>query len=456
MLRRQHLLSGLTVLVVCLIAFVYNKSHTESVSLAQDGPSHSECLSSVEKMMKALDFSSLREYEDHVLSTGKALPCGLRSHSTAQNITHRVVLSHEHKQTLWSMIFGNFFDNDSDEKKTPDGSQKQIKTISSSLPSGAQRKDHHTIAATRANSSLLEQHSSHLHLGLVPGDSSKKTLIHKTNTKKINAELSRTPPANYAAALSKQADTDHQKVRGEAPASVKIGNADSAATAKHELARLKRVVNESAPHQSRLEIRGTDEPVKSGSDQRTKLVGRTKSEEWLTKLRREAYHLGYALVPQHRDTNVQSADHMPELSIAGSEVQPDSFSPRNIPAVENPAVENKKSESLIEVQKTKVNNGLVSSAELKAQKSQDLDARKKQIERLPIISAPQTHRSFVSQEPARPKASGDENAFESKDQQRLANEARIEAAMHSQLQAEARQAREKLSREGASKAVQVN
>ena len=167
MLRRQHLLSGLTVLVVCLIAFVYNKSHTESVSLAQDGPSHSECLSSVEKMMKALDFSSLREYEDHVLSTGKALPCGLRSHSTAQNITHRVVLSHEHKQTLWSMIFGNFFDNDSDEKKTPDGSQKQIKTISSSLPSGAQRKDHHTIAATRANSSLLEQHSSHLHLDFI-------------------------------------------------------------------------------------------------------------------------------------------------------------------------------------------------------------------------------------------------------------------------------------------------
>eukprot|EP00291_Cryptomonas_curvata_P013488 CAMPEP_0172183250 /NCGR_PEP_ID=MMETSP1050-20130122/18875_1 /TAXON_ID=233186 /ORGANISM="Cryptomonas curvata, Strain CCAP979/52" /LENGTH=605 /DNA_ID=CAMNT_0012856835 /DNA_START=164 /DNA_END=1977 /DNA_ORIENTATION=- len=406
--------------------------------------------------MKALDFSSLREYEDHVLSTGKALPCGLRSHSTAENVTRSDVLSHRHKQTLWSMIFGNFFDDDSDRdhQKTSDRSHNHLQTVSQGLASAGQRKDHHhIIAAARTNGSVLQQHRTHP--ALVHAESSKKNSIHDTNKITVNAKLSKTPLVNHATAISNRPDINHDS-------SVPTATAESAGITKHEIdlplkvmhAHLEGiVVNVSAPPTTRLNTREIDRTSNSGSIKRTKSESWTKSEDWLMKLKREAYHLGYALVPQHRDTSVHSADHRPrELSFVDPDQQHD-FVRQEIPAIKNI-----KSESLIETKKaeTPFKTGSVVSAEVKSKyASQDFNAHEEQIERPATVSPLKTQRSFLMQGRARPKASGNENAFEVKDQQRLESEARIEAAMHAQLQAEARRAREKINREGASKAVQA-
>jgi hypothetical protein len=490
-------------LIACIACIICFMKYEKSDSLSQENTARKECVSSLERMASALDFSNLHEYEEHIISSGKQLPCGLSVPYTHAKIKKESLA--ENGSSFWTMILGNLFGDDRapertlrtniyqnlrsapkrkniDEKGTKiEKSMKKLSTQANTTPFfeiGRKVPENSTnlqAVKTRYNNSLA---NLHVHADLKRAAIRSKSADHLRQNEADSATADEHDfvqnlhgiTANAAHSVAERKGilkhlASIKRTKGQLPESVDhLGKhlvlGDISAKKTHDAVQRSDVSPSAKMFSSPVGSKGIssrlanavnshDEKTShdNSADEKTKVKDNGGSVGWIEKLQKEAFRLGYALVRNH--------ESLAESESGGREKNTDHENHKSAESVVLPPMKMLRERE--SVQNTSIDRVLHVGQSLHTEKTSvrgDPAPTKRDGVRKQNTS------SYVSDRIDRDNQihsmnKEEENSFVWKDSARLQNQARIEAAMHARLQAEAKNSIEHFHSDVISKAVQV-
>ena len=422
-LRRLFVFITLTLFIITVISVVSYGS--KGISTEQDEHTEKGCLSTLQKMATALDFTSVKEYEHHLLSSGQRLPCGLQARNKGAHKNNKV-LAHVKQTSLWSFIFGNLFQ---------DNSNQHVETKKSSVAWTSQKSPHTDLQkrihleSPKGSLKLTSNLTNLSHAGFQGLNETKNDLFGKSS---VNHDRQFSRKVQNSRSLSgKGFNRDDGPIRRanvseSAHMAIKQSSLPDYVIESPKVTRSSsnpRFVRE-ANHQKTVHIQSKINPRD----------GDTARDAWIAKLRQEAYRLGYALIKHHGPV----VNRSPKAKISQHEVNNQRDDRQDLQ---------------MDVRNKFVNAAVLSDVKLykhpKISGSEWSNSSHQNNASKPVIR--QQGLSLPVQIPT----NVEENAFESKDSVRLQAEARIEKEMHARLRAEARSSIQHFHHDDELKAYQV-